>query len=298
MKNIMKKTINNGLKVGQIMGINVNSTTTSSVLARVEGLMADSVQFSIVTPNPELILMAQTNKDLKNTLNSAAFSIPDGIGVVMASKFYNLPVPKNKLLKFIVILLQGLKVGLSVFLNKKWLMSDVQNIKGRELFLELIKLAGKNNWKVFLLGGIDNEATIAASNLKKQFSNLKIEASSGPRLGIDGVPATNIDNKLEKDSIDQINSFKPQLLFVAFGNPKQEIWIHKNLSRLNVGGAMAVGGTFRYVAGMSKLPPEWMASVGLEWLWRLVTEPMRMGRIFRAVVVFPLKVFFYKLLAK
>jgi N-acetylglucosaminyldiphosphoundecaprenol N-acetyl-beta-D-mannosaminyltransferase len=82
---------------------------------------------------------------------------------------------------------------------------------------------------------------------------------------------------------------------VAFGNPKQEIWLYKNLAKLRVGGAMAVGGTFRYIAGMSKLPPKWMEKIGLEWLWRLFTEPRRLGRVFRAVVVFSIKVSLYKL---
>ena len=91
-----------------------------------------------------------------------------------------------------------------------------------------------------------------------------------------------------------INKFMPHLLFVAFNNPKQEIWIRRNLPKLKVKGAMAVGGTFRYNAGLSELPPNWMESLGLEWAWRLITEPYRLKRIVNAVVVFPYKVFLYK----
>jgi UDP-N-acetyl-D-mannosaminuronic acid transferase (WecB/TagA/CpsF family) len=75
--------------------------------------------------------MAGKNKTLKNALNSADLSIPDGIGVAMASKFLSLPVPSNKTLRFFVTFLQGLKVGFSVFFDKKWLISNVGNIKGR-----------------------------------------------------------------------------------------------------------------------------------------------------------------------
>lgn len=106
---------------------------------------------------------------------------------------------------------------------------------------------------------------------------------------------TEVDKKIEKDVIDKINKFNPDLLFVAFGNPKQEIWIYDNLLKLNIGGAMAVGGSLRYLAGLSSLPPVWMEKVGLEWLWRLVTEPFRLPRIWNAVVVFPWKVFLYKI---
>lgn len=295
MKKNNEYTQKKGQKVGQIMGIKVNSTNVPEVLARVEDFISDNTKFSIVTPNPELILMAQKDNNLKNALNDADLAIPDGIGVTMAGKFLTLPVPKNTILKFIVVFLQGLKVGFSVFFNKKWLTFDLENIKGRELFMDLIRLADKKSWKVFLLGGMDDEAARAASNLKSLISNLKIESNKGPTLGNDAKPVTNADKKFEIDSIHQINSYKPELLFVAFGNPKQEIWIHENLSKLNVGGAMAVGGSFRYVAGTSRLPPKWMANCGLEWLWRLITEPVRIKRIFNAFPVFPLKIWMSKL---
>ncbi len=248
---------------GKIMEINVNSTSVASLLTRVEYLLSHNQRFYIVTPNPELILMAQTNKKLKKALDNAAISIPDGIGLKVA-------IPSLRI------------------------------IKGREFFGELVKLSNRRHWKVFLLGGLGEEAKLAKLKIENSMKNkncaLKIESARGPTLDKEGNPVSENDRKLEKEVIDQINKFNPQLLFVAFGNPKQEIWIEKNLSRLNVGGAMAVGGTFRYIAGNSKLPPKWMSQAGLEWLWRGLTEPMRIGRIFRAVIIFPLKVFQSKLL--
>jgi N-acetylglucosaminyldiphosphoundecaprenol N-acetyl-beta-D-mannosaminyltransferase len=156
-------------------------------------------------------------------------------------------------------------------------------------------LADKKGWKVVLLGGLNNEGEVASQKLIKKYPKLQIKAIKGPILAKSAKPATVNDEKLEKEAINQINKFKSQLLFVAFGNPKQEIWIRENLSKLNVGGAMAVGGTIRYVSGLSPLPPKWMAGIGLEWLYRVITEPKRIGRIFRAVVVFPLKIWMSKL---
>ena len=160
--------------------------------------------------------------------------------------------------------------------------------------MDLISLAAKNNWKVFLLGGLGDEAELAAKKLKIPNSEFQIQAFKGPKLDNNAEPISKIDRKLQFEAIDKINKFKPQLLFVAFGNPKQEIWIHKNYSRLAIGGAMAVGGAFRYTAGQSSLPPKWMADLGLEWLWRFITEPHRISRIFNAVFVFPFKVFLSK----
>jgi N-acetylglucosaminyldiphosphoundecaprenol N-acetyl-beta-D-mannosaminyltransferase len=242
----------------QIMQIKVSSSELVELLTRVKSFISCNTKFYIVTPNPELVLMAQGNEKLKNALNSADISIPDGVGLKLA--------------------LPSLKI-----------------IKGRKFFLELIKLAAGKGWKVFFLGGLGNEAEIASQKLQITNNKLQIRFNKGPMLGNDAEPATEGDKKLESEAITQINSFKPELLFVAFGNPKQEIWIHKNLSKLNIGGAMAVGGTLRYVAGLSKLPPKWMEKLGLEWLFRLVTEPKRIERIFNAVIIFPLKVLWSKL---
>lgn len=264
MKKNIEKNDRLGRKYVNILGINVLVTRLDRVLSGVEGKIADSRKFSILTPNPELIVMSQDNSELKQALNKADFSIPDGIGLAYASKY---------------LYERSLKI-----------------IPGRKLFDGLIELAAKRGWKVFLLGGLNNEAELAAKKLKRQYASLKILSEKGPKLDSRGKAETEINRKLEKDAIDRINRYSPQLLFVAFKNPKQEVWIHKNLPRLKVGGAMAVGGVFRYVAGLSSLPSGWMEKMGLEWLWRLINEPFRIGRIWNAVVVFPWKVFIYKIL--
>lgn len=266
----MTKNIKKDLKFGQIMGINVTSTTPSEVLTAVKEKVSHSsklgsrnIKFSIVTPNPELVLMAQDNNLLRDALNNADYAIPDGVGLKYASQY-----------------LTGRKLNI---------------IPGRKLFLELIELANENKWKVFLLGGMNNEAILASQRLISLYPNIFISSDKGPKLNQKGKPATQVDIKLYKDAVDRINKFKPDLLFVAFGNPRQEIWIHRNLRLLKIHGIMAVGGTFRYIAGLSKLPPKWMENLGLEWLYRLITEPYRIDRVFRAVILFPLKVFLYKL---
>ena len=170
--------------------------------------------------------------------------------------------------------------------------------KGREVVLDLIKLADQNNWKVFFLGGEGDEAKLAAEKLKRLYKKIKIESFAGPILNTHAVAVSEVNKRLEKDAVDRIRKFGPRILFVAMKNPKQEIWIHRNISKLNIGGAMAVGGTFRYIAGLSKLPPKWMESLGLEWVWRLITEPYRIKRILNAFPIFPLRVFWYKLTGK
>lgn len=163
------------------------------------------------------------------------------------------------------------------FLSRK----DINIIPGRKLCAELIRLAERKNRKVFLLG---------AKGIKK--------VTPGPMLNNNGEPVTKEDMALEKKVIEEINRVRPDILFVGFGMPKQEKWIWRNLPKLNVGGAMAVGGTFSYLYGKSKLPPGWMEKAGLEWAWRLLRQPGRLGRICNAVVIFPLKVLGHKFSSK
>lgn len=270
MKKNNRKTIKTDLKFGQIMGINVYSTSINRVLTRVSELLSDSDinkqnthKFSIVTPNPELVLMAQKNVQLKEALNSATFPIPDGIGLSYAHKY-----------------LFG--TGINI-------------VPGRILFEKLIELSDQKGWRVFFLGGKDNEALKASEKIKLKHKSIKIKTFRGPILDTNAVGFTENNRKLLLDALKLINRYKPHLLFVAFGNPKQEIWVYKNLPKLSVGGAMSVGGTFRYVAGLSQTPPEWVSELGLEWLFRLILEPYRIMRIINAVIIFPLKVFSYKM---
>lgn len=84
--------------------------------------------------------------------------------------------------------------------------------------------------------------------------------------------------------IKKINGVKPDILLVAFGSPKQEKWIYENLSKMpSVKLAMGVGGAFDFISGRIKRAPKFIQTIGLEWLWRLILQPQRMGRIFKGV---------------
>jgi N-acetylglucosaminyldiphosphoundecaprenol N-acetyl-beta-D-mannosaminyltransferase len=81
------------------------------------------------------------------------------------------------------------------------------------------------------------------------------------------------------------------LLFVAFGSPRQETWIAKNLPRIpNVKRAIGVGGSFDFLSGRVRRAPRWLQRIGLEWFWRLLVQPWRAGRIVTATIRFPLYV--------
>lgn len=135
-----------------------------------------------------------------------------------------------------------------------------------------------NNHQVFLLGAGEGVAQKAAKKLQ----------AINPKLRISGTYAGTPKDEDAPEIIRRINDARPHLLLVAYGAPAQDLWINKHLDQLaSVRVAIGVGGTFDFLAGTKKRAPKIMRRLGLEWMYRLVKEPRRIGRIWRAVVVFP-----------
>lgn len=290
-----KNIIKTYRKHDQIIKLGQNGTSKEGVLRGVFQKLSSSRKFSLFTPNPEIVNRAYTEPELGDILLKANYSLPDGTGLIAAGRFLDLPRGKFKLVNVFYYLFQGIYVGLSVFLNKKWLFAKVKPIKGRELFWDLCQMCDKKGWKVFFLGGAKDEARQTSENITKNLKNLKIGYSEGPVLNRKGIPVNKEEESVLKETIGKINDFNPKIVFVAFGAPKQEYFIDKWLPRLNTIGAMAVGGTFSYFAGKMPFPPKWMEKANLEWLWRLFSQPRRIGRIIQATIVFPFRVYLQKL---
>lgn len=143
-------------------------------------------------------------------------------------------------------------------------------------------------YPVFFLGAGEGVAERAAAALKAR----------NPRLKVAGTYAGSPRDEDAADIVSRINASGAVLLFVAYGAPAQELWIAKHLSSLTgVRVAMGVGGAFDFVACVRKRAPALLRRVGLEWLWRLFLQPQRLGRIARALVVFPLLILRYGKLA-
>jgi N-acetylglucosaminyldiphosphoundecaprenol N-acetyl-beta-D-mannosaminyltransferase len=125
---------------------------------------------------------------------------------------------------------------------------------------------------VFLLGGLPGAAVMAAHNLRKRYPGLEICGMCCPPRGF------------EKDEAELARILKtiadaaPDLLFVAFGAPKQEVWMQENRSQLKVGAILAVGAALDTQAGLRRRAPEWMQEIALEWFFRLLMEPRRLWR--------------------
>ena len=158
--------------------------------------------------------------------------------------------------------------GMPIVLLSKMLRRALpERVTGADMVPALCRRCAKEGLSVYVLGG-DRDA-IDAAFAKLGLSNLKI-------AGID--PAFVKLNEDQPEIVERINSVKPDILFVALGNPKQELWMGRNASKLDVGAMIGIGGTFNFIAGRVKRAPRWVQKSGLEWIYRILQEPGRLWR--------------------
>lgn len=164
--------------------------------------------------------------------------------------------------------------------NVAWILAlkgkPVKQItSGADLVSHLARIATENQKSIFLLGGREGIATKAGERLQQINPGLKIAGTS------------NADPN-DPYVLKPIRDSGADIVLVAYGAPKQEEWIAEHKNELVAKILVGIGGTFDMLAGVTPRAPQSFRTLRLEWLWRLILQPRRFGRIWRAVVVFPL----------
>lgn len=153
-------------------------------------------------------------------------------------------------------------------------------VPGVEFATELLDLANLKKMTVMCVIRKDGR-----SSLQQVVDSVRAKAPNAVVSGV-AVPKEQWDDAAITEAIQE---FAPQIVFVGLGFPEQEQWLAQFVPQMpSVRIAVGVGGTFDFWTGAAKRAPQMMRSVGLEWLWRLIQQPSRIGRILRAVVVFPI----------
>ena len=216
-----------------LLGVGFSDASMKEVLEFiVTGLQNQSEKYYIVTPNPELLVIASKDDNYRKVLNSAKLALPDGIGVIVAGKIMGKPLKER--------------------------------IHGVDLVKSLCKEVSKQPITVGFLGAGPNIAELTAECLRKNYPGLKVGLVS-------------------EEWSEELKNKKADILFVAFGSPKQEIWISENLERLPAKVVIGVGGAFDFISGKVRRAPLILRKTGLEWLFRLIIQPWRLKRQLRLV---------------
>lgn len=231
----------------KILSVNFDNVNMDEALNIAFKAAEDGRKCMVVTPNAEIAYMAEKDKKLLDIINEAGLVLPDGVGVILASKIIGKPLK--------------------------------QKVAGVE-FAE--SLLSKYSGPVYLLGGKPGVAATAKSNLEKKYPGCNI-------VGVNDGYFKNADEVIEK-----INQSGAKVLFVCLGAPKQEFFIHENMSKLSPSVIAGLGGSLDVFAGTAKRAPDIFIKLGLEWFYRLLKQPSRIKRM-SVLPLYVLKSVKYKL---
>lgn len=209
---------------------------------------SDKTPRVIYTPNSEKV--QECIDDEKNggklklleIFNSASMIIPDGAGVVLASKILRTPLK--------------------------------QKVAGIDLAYALIKYLDDTGGRLFLLGAKEEVVNMAREKLNEKYKNLAVFTHNGYFNKKSGSEENNA-------VVETINASVPDIVFVCFAGLTQETWIYENKDKLNTKLLIGLGGTIDDIAGVVKRAPNMMIKLNLEWLYRLIKNPSRLGRMMR-----------------
>lgn len=191
--------------------------------------------------NPHSYVIAKDDPKFSEALRATDWLVPDGAGVVMASRFFGVPVHER--------------------------------ITGNDIFSGLHdRLNRQGGGSIFFLGSTDEVLADIRQRMAVDHPNLRVAGTFSPPYKPEFSPA-----ELE-EMIDAINAVKPDILWVGMTAPKQEKWIHQNRHRLQVKFIGAIGAVFDFYTGRIKRSPPIFQELALEWLPRLLQEPRRLWR--------------------
>ena len=217
----------------------IDAVSFGGTLDRIAELVEGRAGGSVFTANVDHVVKAERNDAFRAAYGRASLVLADGKPLVWASRLLGEPLPEK--------------------------------VSGSDLIVPLARLAGERRWRVYVLGGQPAVATEAAARLRDSFG-VDVVGVDSPWIGQDG------HDEDGDATLARLTSAEPDVVLVAFGAPKQELWIDRFLREPRPTVAIGVGGSLDFFAGRIKRAPTWMSEAGLEWLYRLLQEPRRMWR--------------------
>ncbi len=191
----------------------------------------------VVTPNVDHAVMFQHRADLRSAYSQASLVLADGAPIVLAARLVGRNLPER--------------------------------VAGSDLVPGLFAAAQKP-LRVFLLGAAPGVAQQAARQITKNWPQIEVVGTYSPPLGFENDDAENAR------IVAMVNASETDLLILGLGAPKQELWIHRHHDQLHAKVALCVGATIDFLAGHRSRSPVWMQRAGLEWLYRVCSEPRRL----------------------
>jgi len=219
--------------------LGVDPITLRQAVDVVEVLVRAGQGGAVFTPNIDHVVLAEQDDRLRAAYERVSLSLVDGMPLVWASRLLGQPVPEK--------------------------------VSGSDLVMPLLERAAERGWRVYFLGGAPGVAAKARDRLREELPALQIVGVDAPRIDVDAAA------EARQGILGPIVAAKPDVVLVALGAPKQEIWIDQEREALRPAVLLGVGASLDFIAGTIPRAPRWMSRSGLEWLYRLSREPRRLA---------------------
>lgn len=226
-----------------IAGLPFDPLDLMGATAAVDAFVRSRRPHQVVTVNLDFLVIAERDARFRAVLADADLALADGTPLLWLARRGGTPLPER--------------------------------VPGVDLLQESCRLAAERGYRPFLLGAAPGVAEAAAGVLEARYPGLRVAGAYCPPFG---PPSPEVDRAM----VAAVRRARPDLLFVALGAPRQDVWIADHLFELDVPVCMGVGGSLDLVAGRLPRAPRWMQRVGLEWCFRLLQEP---GRLWRRYLV-------------
>ncbi len=230
-----------------LFGVSIDAVTLGEaaevVLGWANTRAGDSSVRYVVTPNLDHVIRLREDPAFRRAYQDASLVVADGMPLVVAGRVFGEPLPER--------------------------------VAGSDLVPRLFDHASRDRnaspLRVYLLGAAPGVADRAAVRIEQRWPGVRIAGTHSPPLGFE-------DDHAENERIlERIADSKPEVLLVGLGAPKQELWVWSHRSRIAANVVLCIGATIDFLAGERSRAPRWMQESGLEWLYRVGTEPRRLA---------------------
>lgn len=222
-----------------ILGVKVSAIDMNDARSLVEDMLLKKHKIYICVCPVSTIMECKRNNQVLTSVNSADLATPDGMPVVWIGKML------------------GYK--------------NIRRVYGPELMQEICGISQKNGYKNYFYGSSPDVLSKLREKLNKKYPSLIIS-------GIFSPPFRQLTTDEDDKIVEDINSSNPDIVWVGLGSPKQDLWMYEHRDRINASVMIGVGAAFDFLAGVKPQAPRWMREIGLEWFFRLITEPRRLWR--------------------
>lgn len=238
-------TAQSPLPRARIMGVNVSAITMADAVRTVEDWIGRRARNYVCITGVHGVIESQADPKLMAIHERAGMATPDGMPLVWMAR----------------------KLG----------HGQTERVYGPDLMLQLTALSAKKGYRQYYFGGAPGLAERLRERLAERFPGLVVAGTFSPPF--------RASSPEEDDAIVRmINAARPDIVWVGLSTPKQEYWMAGHLDRIEAPVMIGVGAAFDFLAGTKRQAPAWMQERGLEWLFRLLSEPRRLWRRYGKIV--------------